>query len=141
SVSVMVLSRSSLMSSGRHGTPKASYRFADPAMGPVRNGASPYVVTPFAILTRARNALAGPRARSCEPAPVPNSGAPGIRVPSGNGRTWQLLQFENDSATPPFSGTHRIDGTVPFANGSAFLKVSGLLAAAISFGSNVRRCR
>src|ERR1043165_595506 len=137
----MVLSRSSLLSSRRHGTPKASYRIADGVVGPVRNGASPNVVTPFAALTRARNALAGPRARSCDPAPVPNSGAPGILVPSGNGRTWQLLQFENERATPSFVGTHRIDGTVPSANGFASLKVSGLLAAAISARSHVRRCR
>src|SRR6266542_7134390 len=137
----MVLSRSSLTSSRRHGTPKASYRIAGGVVGPVRNGASPNVVTPFALLIRARNALAGPRVRSCDPAPVPNSGAPGIRVPSGNGRTWQLLQFENDRATPSFVGTHRIDGTVPFAKGSASLKVSRLLAAAMSAGSNVRRCR
>jgi hypothetical protein len=52
-----------------------------------------------------------------------------------------LLQFENPSATPVFVGTHRMDATVPSANGSAFLKLSGLLAAAISFESSERKWR
>ena len=62
-------------------------------------------------------------------------------MPFGNGSRWQLLQFENPRATPFFVGTHRIDGTVPSGNGSAFLKVSALLAAAINFASRDRKWR
>jgi len=62
-------------------------------------------------------------------------------VPFGNGSTWQLLQFENPRATPPFVGTHRMDGTVPSGNASASLKLSALLAAAISFEFKERKWR
>ena len=72
-----------------------------------------------------------------------NDEAPGTRVPSDIYKTWQLLQFPNDRATPCFVGTHREPYTVPSGNGStpACSNVSRLLAAEIKPGSHVRRCR
>jgi hypothetical protein len=63
-----------------------------------------------------------------------------MRLPFSRGRTWQLLQLAKLRATPVLVGTDRMDGIVPSGNDSAFVNVSGFLAAAITFGSNDRKC-
>src|SRR4029450_974502 len=90
----------------RQGTPHAGQNHRRGGAAAVRKGGGPGSVRGFVYFGLRVRATSG------------NDEAPGTRVPSDMYRTWQLLQFPNDRATPCFGGTHRDPNTVPSGKGS-----------------------